>query len=174
MDPVSPLLRTLCRYLDGNELFHAFTGELALRMLGMGTEVGTVELTVNLTPEERAKLLNFLEQEGFVMEDRWRGPVPMRHRGGGPGLRLRLAGSSADMAAIGRRVPVTLDFQTFFIPSTEDLILGLIQDDEAPMEMTARLYAKWKNYLDMEYLVASARSRGIYDRFIRMKRDAEK
>jgi hypothetical protein len=174
MDPVSPILRTMCRYLEGNELFHAFTGELALRMLGMCDAVRTVELTVNLTPEERSKLLNFLEQEGFVVEDPMRGHVSMRHRVSGLGLRLRMAGSAAEMAAIGRRVPVTLDFQTFFIPATEDLLLGIIQDRDAPRGMATRLYAKWRNYVDMEYLVASARSRGIYDRFIKMKRDAER
>jgi hypothetical protein len=63
MDPISPVLQSLCRYLNDNELFYVFTGELALRMLGMGNDVRTVELTVNLTSGENARFQNFLAQE---------------------------------------------------------------------------------------------------------------
>jgi len=175
MDPVSPLLQTICRYLNDNELFYVLTGELALRMLGMGGEVQTVELTVNLTSEERAKFHNFLGQEGFETEEQGRGAAPlMRQRGGGPRLRVRPACGPADMAAIGRRVPATLDFQRFFIPATEDLLLGILQDGRGPNQQAVRLYSKWRDHLDLGYLVATSRSRGIYDRFIRMKKEAER
>jgi len=174
MDALSSLLRTLTRYLNDNELFYAFTGELALRMLGSGEQVRTVELTANLTSEERTKLLNFLEQEGFSTEHRWRGPVMMRHRTTGMGLRLRLAGSSAELAAIGRRVSATLGFEHFFIPATEDLLLDLVNDQDIAQDKIVPVYLKWRNYLDMSYMVAAARSRGIYDRFIKMKMKAER
>jgi hypothetical protein len=174
MDALTQLLRMLTRYHNENELFYAFTGELALHMLGSGEQVRTVELTANLTSEERARLLNFLEQEGLTTEHRWRGPVMMRHRTTGMGLRLRLADSRAELAAIGRRVPVTLGFEHFFIPATEDLLLDLINDKDVAQERIVPVYLKWRNYLDMSYMVAAARSRGIYDRFIRMKMKAEK
>lgn len=174
MDGLTQLLRMLTRYLNDNELFYAFTGELALHMLGSGEQVRTVELTANLTPEERARLLNFLQQEGFSTEQRWRGPIMMRHRTTGMGLRLRLAGSRAELAAIGRRVPVTLGFEHFFIPATEDLLLDLVNDQDIAQDRIVPIYLKWRNYLDMSYMVAAARSRGIYDRFIRMKMRAEK
>jgi hypothetical protein len=175
MDPASPLLQTICRYLNENELFYVFTGELALRMLGMGGEVRTVELTVNLTSEEDAKFRNFLMQEGFEADGPGRGAAPiMRQRGSGLRLCVRPARGPADMAAIGRRVPATLDFQRFFIPATEDLLLGLLQDEGGPNRQAVRLYTKWRDHLDLGYLVATARSRGIYDRFIRMKKEAER
>lgn len=174
MDPLTVLMKPLTKYLNDNELFYAFTGELALRMLGSGEETGTVELTANLTPEERHRLLNFLEQEGYVMEHRWRGPLEMRHRPTGLGLTLRLAGSSADMASIGRRVMATYGFLRFFIMSTEDLLLGLLEDKGFPNERLVALYQKWRNYLDMGYLITSSRARGVYPRFIKMKLRAEK
>ena len=175
MDPLAPLLQTLCRYLNGNELFYAFTGELALRMLGTGAEVRTVELVVNLTAEESSRFQNFLGQEGFFSDERGRGAAPvMRQRGSGLRLRVRPACGPADMAAIGRRVPATLEFQRFFIPATEDLLLGLLLDEGAPGNRAVRLYSKWRDHLDVGYLVAQSRSLGIYDRFMRMKREAER
>jgi hypothetical protein len=78
------------------------------------------------------------------------------------------------MAAIGRRVPATLEFQRFFIPATEDLLLGLLLDEGAPGNRAVRLYSKWRDHLDVGYLVAQSRSLGIYDRFMRMKREAER
>jgi len=174
MDPLSPLLKTLCRYLNGNELFYAFTGELALRMLGMGVEVRTVELVVNLTAEESSRFQNFLGQEGFLSDERGRGAAPvMRQRGSGLGLRVRPACGPADMAAIGRRVPATLEFERFFIPATEDLLLDLLQDDRVAKGQAVRLYSKWRDHLDLGYLVAAARSRGILGQFMRMKNDAD-
>jgi hypothetical protein len=175
MDPISPILQTICRYLNDNELFYVFTGELALRMLGMGVDVGTVELKVNITAGENARFQNFLAQEGFEPDDREHGAVPvLRHRGSGLRLWVRPASGPADMAAIGRRVPATLEFQRFFIPATEDLLLGLLQDDRAAKGQAVRLYSKWSNHLDLGYLVAAARSRGIYCQFMRMKREADK
>ena len=174
MDPLSPLLQTLCRYLNDNELFYVFTGELAQRMLGMGVDVRTVELTVNLTADETARFLNFLGQEGFEPDELGRGTPPlMRHRGSGLRLRVRPARGPADMAAIGRRVPATLDFQRFFIPASEDILLGLLQDEGAAKGQAVRLYSKWRDHLDLGYLVATARSRGIYGQFMKMKREAD-
>jgi hypothetical protein len=175
MDPISPVLQSLCRYLNDNELFYVFTGELALRMLGMGNVVRTVELTVNLTSGENSRFQNFLAQEGFLEVSRGRGLPPVLCRqGGGPGLRVRAAAGPADMAAIGRRVPATLEFQKFFIPATEDLILGLIKEMGEPAKAAARVYAKWRDHLDLGYLVANARSLGIYDRFMDMKLSADR
>jgi len=174
MDPLSPLLQTLCRYLNENELFYVFTGELALRMLGMGVAVRTVELTVNLTAEDNVKFQNFLAQEGFLPGDGGGGSRPVLARRGGPSLRVRPGSGPADMAAIGRRVPATLEFQRFFIPATEDLLLDLLSECGEQAHEAARLYSKWRDHLDLGYLVANARSRGIYDRFLRMKRSADR
>jgi hypothetical protein len=169
MDPLERQLRALVRHLDARELFYVFTGELALRMVGCADRVGTIELLANLTSDERARFFNFLEQEGYSAAGRWRGPVEFTRRDGGAGLRLRLAGSSADMATIGRRVPVTLGYVGFFIPSYEDLVLNLVSDNDLDEAAVARIYARFQNYMDMEYLVTGARERGIYPRFIRMK-----
>jgi hypothetical protein len=174
MDALERLLRELTRYLDRNELFYVFTGELALRMVGCAEAVGTVELLVNLTPDERSRFLDFLAQEGFEAGPRWRGPVDFARRAGGPGLRLRLAGSAGDMATIGRRVIVTLGYVSFFIPSYEDLVLNLVAAGEMDESGVAKVYSRFRNYLDMEYLVTGARERGIYPRFIRMKIRAER
>lgn len=169
MDALERQLRPLVRHLEARELFYVFTGELALRMLGCADTVSKVELLVNLTSDERARFLNFLEQEGYAAGARWRGPVEFARRDGGAGLRLRLAGSAADMATIGRRVPVTLGYVSFFIPSYEDLVLNLVSDGEMDESEVARIYSRFQNYMDMEYLVTGARERGIYPRFIRMK-----
>jgi len=174
MDELSALLRLLTRYLDDKELFYVFTGELALRMLGTASEVGSVELLANLTSDERARLLNFLQQEGFQTGSRWRGPIELRRKGGGPVLRLRLAGSAADMSTIGRRVPATLGYVNFFIPSYEDLILKYVQEGGDGLRTCGRIYSRYRNYLDMEYLVLAARERGVYGRFIKMKIRAER
>ena len=174
MDELERQLRALARHLDANELFYVFTGELALRMVGCADMVGTIELLVNLTSEENAKFLNFLGQEGYEAGSRWRAPVSFTRKGGGACLRLRLAGSAGDMATIGRRVPVTLGYARFFIPSYEDLVLNLVSDAEADEAEVARIYSRFQNYLDMEYLVTAANERGIYARFIRMKIRAEK
>jgi hypothetical protein len=174
MDELQGKLRVLTRYLNENELFYVFTGELALRMVGCADAVGTIELLANLTSEERAKLLNFLQQEGFSAQSRWLGPISLGHRAGGIGLRLRLAGSAADMATIGRRVAATLGYVNLFIPSYEDLILNVIQEGVLGEPEVARIYSKFRNYLDMEYLVISAKEGGIYPRFVKMKIRAEK
>ena len=174
MDELERQLRSLTRYLDRNELFYVFTGELALRMLGCAERVGTIELLVNLTTDERANFLNFLETVCYEAPSRWRDPVTFSKKTGGAGLRLRLAGSAADMATIGRRVPVTLGYVSFFIPSYEDLVLNLVSGGEHDEPEVARIYSRFRNYMDMEYLVTGARERGIYARFIRMKMRAER
>lgn len=175
MDPISPVLQSLCRYLNDNELFYVFTGELALRMLGMSNDVPTVELTVNLTSGEDARFQNFLAQEGFLAVSRGRGLPPVLYRqGGGPGLRVRAAEGPADMAAIGRRVPATLEFQKFFIPATEDLLLGILKEGGEHARAAPRVYTKWRDHLDLGYMVAVARSLGIYDRFMNMKMSADR
>lgn len=174
MDALERQLRPLVRHLESSELFYVFTGDLALRMLGCADEVKTMELLVNLTPDERSRFLNFLGQEGYESGPRWRGPVDFSKKTGGATLRLRLAGSSADMSTIGRRVPVTLGYVGFFIPSYEDLLLNLVADGRMDEPALSRIYARFQNYLDMEYLVTGARERGIYPRFIRMKMRAER
>jgi len=174
MDPLSPLLQTLCRYLNDNELFYVFTGELAQRMLGMGNDVGTVELMVNLTADEDQKFQNFLAHEGLLARAGGGGTRQGPPWRGGPGLRVRMASGPADMAAIGRRVPAILEFQRFFIPATEDLILGLLLDGGTKAQQAARLYSKWRDHLDLGYMVANARALGIYDRFLRMKKTADR
>ncbi len=174
MDALERQVRALERHLDRNELFYVFAGELALRMVGCADTVGTIELLVNLTPDERTRLFDFLEQEGYEAGPRWRGAVDFSRRSGGAMLRLRLAGSAADMATIGRRVMVTLGYVSFFIPSYEDLVLNLVSDGAMEEAEVARIYSRFRNYLDMEYLVTGARERGIYPRFIRMKMRAER
>ena len=174
MDELQMRLRVLTRYLNDNELFYVFTGELALRMHGCAEEVGTVDLLANLTPQERERLLNFLEHEGYAARSRWRSPISMGHTAGGIGLRLRLAGSGAEMATLGRRVSATLGYVSFFIPSYEDLILNLVQEGGTPESELVRIYSKFRNYLDMEYLVLGAREMGIYPQFVKMKIRAEK
>jgi hypothetical protein len=174
MDALERQLRPLVRHLEASELFYVFTGELALRMVGCADTVGTVELLVNLTPDERARFFNFLEQEGYDAGARWRSSVSFSRRSGGASLRLRLAGSAADMATIGRRVPVTLGYVSFFIPSYEDLVLNFVSDGVMDEAAVARIYSRFQNYMDMEYLVTGARERGIYPRFIRMKMRAER
>jgi hypothetical protein len=174
MDELERQLRALTRHLDASELFYVFTGELALRMLGCAERVATIDLLVNLTPNERAKFLNFLGQEGYEAGSRWRDPVSFSRKAGGACLRLRSAGSAGDMATIGRRVLVTLGYVSFFIPSYEDLVLNFFSDGEADEDLVARIYKRFQNYLDMEYLVTCAKERGIYARFVRMKIRAEK
>lgn len=174
MDGLERQLRSLTRYLEANELFYVFTGELALRMVGCAESVGTIELLVNLTSEQRTGFLAFLEQEGYEARSRWRGPVSFSRKAGGAGLRLWLSGSAGDMATIGRRVPATLGYVRLFIPSYEDLVLKLVSDGEVGESEVARIYSRFRNYLDMEYLVTGAKERGIYARFIRMKIRAEK
>jgi hypothetical protein len=169
MDALERQLRPLVRHLESRELFYVFTGELALRMLGCAEMVTKVELLANLTSDERARFFNFLEQEGYAAGARWRAPVEFTRRDGGASLRLRLAGSAADNATIGRRVPVTLGYVSFFIPSYEDLVLNLVSDGEMDEPGVARIYSRFQNYMDMEYLVTGARERGIYPRFIKMK-----
>ena len=174
MDELERQLRALTRYLDANELFYVFTGELSLRMVGCADTVRTIELLVNLTSDERTKLQNFLDQEGYEARTRWRGPVNFTKKAGGACLRLRLAGSAGDMSTIGRRVPVTLGYVSFFIPSLEDLVLNFVSDPESDESEVAGIYKRFQNYLDMEYLVTGARERGMYARFIRMKMRAVK
>jgi hypothetical protein len=174
MDALERQLRPLVRHLESSELFYVFTGELALRMVGCADKVATIDLLVNLTPDERTRFWNFLEQEGYAATSRWRAPVSFSRRSGGACLRLRLAGSAADMSTIGRRVPVTLGYVGFFIPSYEDLVLNLVAEAEMGESAVARIYSRFRNYMDMEYLVTGARERGIYPRFIRMKMRAER
>ncbi|MBM4249544.1 MAG: nucleotidyltransferase family protein [Euryarchaeota archaeon] len=169
MDALERQLGAVTRHLDRRELFYVFTGELALRMLGCTDTVGTIELLVNLTAEERGRFFDFLEQEGYETRSRWRGPVTFSPRAGGAALRLRLAGSAADMATIGRRVPVTLGYVSLFIPSYEDLVLNLLSDAEMGEREVAAFYLRFQNYMDMEYLVTGARERSVYPRFVRMK-----
>lgn len=172
MEPVIHVLRLLCRYLNENELFYVFTGELALKMLGLAEEVQSLEVLMNVTPEQRSRLMNYLAQEGFDIEARWRGPVELRHKATGIAVRLRTARTASETGSIARRVPLTLGYSSFFIPSTEDLLLTLLEG--SPRSATAsELYIKWRNFLDMEYLISSARSRGLYERFIELRKRAE-
>jgi hypothetical protein len=174
MDELQKHLRSLTRFLNDNELFYVFTGQLALRMVGCADTPDRLDLLVNLAGPERDRLLNFLEEEGFVAQSRWRGPTELRHKSSGMVLWLRLAGSAADMATIGRRVPATLGYVNFFIPSCEDIILDLVGDRQLKEEAVAKIYGRFRNYLDIGYLIIASRERGMYPRFIKMKIRADK
>jgi hypothetical protein len=162
-------LKTLCRHLNDNELFYVFEGELSSRMLGCAEEVRTLDLLMNITDEEKDRLMVFLGKEGFSHESRWRGPLNYRHGDTGMELRIRMAGAPGEMASIGRRRPANLGYLSFFILSAEDLVLGSIQKGGGDEETAVRVYRKWMNHLDMEYMVVSARERGVYKRFIALK-----
>jgi hypothetical protein len=173
-DPLTAVLRPLGKFLNENELFYVFSGELALRMLGGTDKVGSLELIVNLTENERDRLLNYMEQEGFEWESRWKGPMAFRHKATGLPVLVRLAGSKAELGALGRRVPATLEYTKFFHMSVEDYILAGLRSKEAEESVLVSVYRKWRNFLDMEYLVVTSRELGVYERFIKTKMKAER
>ncbi|MGQ9581997.1 MAG: hypothetical protein ACUVV6_00585 [Thermoplasmatota archaeon] len=170
VEGLTQLLKPLSRYLNDNELFYVFTGDLALRLLGCADGVRAVELVLNLTPEQRARTLNFLSQEDFVVESEGRGLLELRHRPTGTPVRMRMAGGGREAATLARRVPITVGYLSIFIPSTEDLVLDLLERGGGDEESAAALYLKWRNFLDMEHLLASARSRGLQERLLKVKK----
>ncbi len=173
VERITRLLTPLCRYLNENELFYVFTGELALKMLGCAEEVNGVELMVNLTPAQRDHMLNFLSQEDFAVVSERKGLLELRHRPTGIPMRVRMAGGAHEVEAIAHRVPITLGYLSTFIPSTEDFLLSLLESGEGDGERAAALYLKWRNFLDMEHLLASARSLGLHGRLMRMMKRVE-
>ncbi len=52
--------------------------------------------------------------------------------------------------------------------------MDLLEDKGFPEDRLVALYHKWRNYLDMGYLITASRARGVYPRFIKMKLRAEK
>jgi hypothetical protein len=174
MEGFNGLLRPLCKFLNENELFYVFSGELALKMLGIGDRVGSLELLVNLTDDERGRFLNFLENEGFGWESRWKGPMELKHRATGFPVTVRLAGSKAELSALGRRQPATFEFTSFFHACAEDLLLEGLRARSFPEETLLRVYRKWRNFLDLEYLIVSSREQGIYPQFIKLKMKADR
>lgn len=171
-------LAPVTNYLNGMELFYAFTGRAAAHLYGVCGEGAEAELLVNLLPAEEGKVLTLAAAEGFAPREE-RGGVRAAGRAGT--LLLARAKSPSSLEALGRRAPLHIGYSPVFVSATEDLLLHLLRltpesrawEAKAEGKMAVSLCRKWRRYMDMEYLIAAARAVGGLDAVMRTMKKAQ-